>query len=133
MNPKIKHKKSGFTLVEVVVSLILIGMFLAVFGPAISNIFKQSLNIADNDESFNLAYNYASYEANNLQDEVTNNIVTLTTFEKNSGKVQLTLYDNTGKEVTTYSPDKLLVYTTKYVSGRFGSSKELCFNDYSVR
>ncbi len=135
MNINFKQKKKGFTLVEVAVSLILIGMFIVVFGPSISNIFKQTMNVADSNESFNLAYNYASVEANNLQDEVTaENIdnVDVDIFDNTSNEVVLTLNDNSGTEIT-YSPEKFLVYTSEYISGRFGSSKTLCFNDYSVR
>ncbi len=132
----IYNKNRGFTLIEVAVSLILIGMFIAVFGPAISDIFKQSMNVSDNNESFNLAYNYASYEANNAQDEVTTeNIdkVNVDIFEKSSGEIVLTLDDGSGAPLTTYSPEKFLVYTSEYSSGRFGSSKTLRFNDYSIR
>ncbi len=126
------NKKNGFTLVEVIVSLLLIGMFLGVFGPAISNIFKQSLNVSDNDESFNIAYNLASSAANNPQNVVPTD-VTENSFDISSGSFDLTLDDGSGSK-TEYTPDiKLFVYTSKYTSGRFGSSKELSFNDYSVR
>ncbi len=131
----IKKRRKGFTLVEVAVSLMLIGVFIVIFGPAISNIFKQTMNVSDNDESFNIAYNYASLEANNEQDEVTDvnvDIVNVTVYEQSSNEVVLTLDDGSGTPVT-YTPEKFLVYTSEYSSGRFGSSKTLCFNDYAVR
>ncbi len=132
-----KNKKNGFTLVEVIVSLILIGMFLGVFGPSISEIFKQTMNVSDNDQTFNLAYNRASAAANSQQDITIPENGTVTTFLGDNADVVLTVFDvaddGTETSVATYSPNKFVVYTSTYNGGRFGSTKQLCFNDYSVR
>lgn len=136
----LKNKKtSGFTLIEIVVSIMLIAIFLVVFGPPIADMFKEVVNTSDNDESFNSAYNLVTYYGstgnvvdNTYLDDDGNPAVTCDdTYE---GDVTISLKTKEGTTVTgkDFAIPGVKFYYAKYDTGSFGNAKQLYFNDYYV-
>ncbi len=127
-------KIKGFTLVEVVVSLLIISIIAAIFLPALTDIFKQTANLEDNDISFTNAYNLTREEIGKDTETSSNADVTCKVYNKADATTpSLTLYDSTGAKQAEYTPEKVILYYSPYSVGRFGKASNLMFNDYLVK
>lgn len=133
---KNKNKHKGFTLIEITFSLLLLGVFISLFMPAIINIYRDIESLHTLDSSFNNAYNETIYESNRAKDVPTkyddvdiNELKNYTT---------LTLLDSTGNPVNyggtniTYQPEHFFVYSKDYKSSSFNYNSSLWFNAYSL-
>ncbi len=145
-------KNKGFTLLEIIVCLVIIGSFLAIFGPSISDLFKHVSNLDNIEESYLNTYNAVRFAtaADLNTDNTVNpdnypeykNIVRFTEFtpptsaDDNNVRLYSIDYstDTNGvkTKVTSYSPTKIIVYYATYKSGRFGSENDLYYNDYKI-
>ncbi len=144
------QKNRGFTLIEIIVCLVIIGSFLAIFGPSISDLFKHVSNLENIEKAYLDTYNAVRFAAAadlNTDDTVNpdnyaeyKNIVRYKEFsdpnDSTKDYLRLTYTDYSvtpNVSVTkTYSPDKIIVYYSTYKSGTFGNENEHYYNDYRI-
>lgn len=125
-------QNKGFTLVEIIVSVMLIAIFLVIFGPPIADMFKEVVNSSTNDQSFNNAYNLTTYYASTGSIETGDDPISYDEYAGDA--VSISLYKDgalvTGK---TFVKPPVTSYYAPYNMGSFGNARELCFNDYYVK
>lgn len=133
-------KNKGFTLVEIIVSVMLIAIFLVIFGPPIADMFKEVVNSSTNDQSFNNAYNLTTYYASTGGDVEPTDAAWVTcnvaeTDASNPNAITIFLYKADGSLVTgkNFTIPAVRYYFAPYDIGSFGNAKKLCFNDYYVK
>lgn len=133
---KKSNKKLGFTLFEIIISLFIIGVFIALFIPAIINIYGNLMNLSNTDISFNTAYSETIYEANNVNSSPVK--YSDVDIQDLSDYTTLKIYDDKGNNVKidgknlTFEPENFYVYTKEYNFGTIGSNTTLYFNAYSL-